>query len=83
MAHKYRVLSVQFVDVFATDVEDAVRIANDYYVSSGHPLDTPRGMRYAVTGYDYERGLDQDTLATIGIDIDDTDNGFVPINDPF
>jgi hypothetical protein len=40
-------------------------------------------MRYAVTGYDYESGLDQDTLMTIGIDVDDTDNGFVPINDPF
>lgn len=80
MSNKYRVISIQYVDVFAEDIEESFQIANNYHLEN---MDTPRGMRYSVTAFDYERGLDQDTLMSIGIDIDDSDNGFDPINDPF
>lgn len=81
MSSKYRVISVQYLDVFASDQYEAMQLANDEYLSmSGEERDA---VRTAVIAYDFESGLSNDELLSIGMDIDYDGSVFSPINDPF
>ncbi len=78
---KYRVLSVQFIDVHADDEEDAFSVATQVYEDMGDGgVDS---LRSIVTSYDYDDGLSIDQLVSIGLFLGSDDAPFVLAHDPF
>lgn len=81
MSNKYRVISISYLDVYASDDSRAIEIANNEY----HAMDksSQDSIRSIITAYDVGNGLSKDQLLSLGMDLDVSENKFVPVNEPF
>lgn len=84
MSYKYRVISIQFIDVFAPSEEEACEIAREYYYDELGGDDLGKQLDTVLLPYDFEKGLTSNDLRFIGTHIDDDGvSPFAPVNDPF
>ena len=79
--NRYRVLSVQFLDVYAKDEDDAISVATQVYQDMD--ADSKDSVRAIVTSYDYDDGISIDQLVSIGLFLGSDDVPFVLAHDPF